>query len=315
MAVEEPNDEISKLIAERMMRVQDVRPPEGHSYYVLEAQTAAGERAGMFWMPGTEGGVPVFQSRELATDALQFIPPPQVFGFDEDAVGWGVQPMPAEEFLTLFLNPSVTFYVVLKVSDSGFEAQPLTDPQRAVPFASLSGADSPPQSDSEPAPAHVGGGREPNAETRLARASVEGLPPGERLWRLMEPAFDHDATVGTHGQRVLALTTYFIRDVENGGLDQALYNFPPAAVDFVLKGFDELGADEHAATVRAGILALFGATPPETQNERRRILDTRPRAWLDKHIDPLSDRLMGEDRLQSCFLRYVEAHPSEFFVD
>ncbi|QSQ17471.1 DMP19 family protein [Myxococcus landrumensis] len=111
------------------------------------------------------------------------------------------------------------------------------------------------------------------------------------------------------------MPTFFIRDVDNGGLDQALYNFTPAAVDFVLKALDEIGADEHAATVRSGMQALFGATPPATQKERRQILDTRPRAWLDKHIDPLSDRLMGEERLHDCFLRYVEAHPSEFFVD
>lgn len=63
------------------------------------------------------------------------------------------------------------------------------------------------------------------------------------------------------------------------------------------------------------MLALFGATPPETQSERRRILDTRPRAWLDEHIDPLSKRLFGEERLRNYFLRYIDAHPSEFFCD
>ncbi|WIG95714.1 DUF4375 domain-containing protein [Myxococcus sp. SDU36] len=113
----------------------------------------------------------------------------------------------------------------------------------------------------------------------------------------------------------LALTTFFIRDVGNGGLDQALYNFSPSDVNFVVKSFDALGAAEHAATVRAGMLVLFGATPPETQNERRRILDARPRAWLNEHIDPLSERLVGEERLEDCFLRYIDAHPSELFRD
>ncbi|TQF09916.1 DUF4375 domain-containing protein [Myxococcus llanfairpwllgwyngyllgogerychwyrndrobwllllantysiliogogogochensis] len=318
MSGEELNDEVTKLIAERLRRVADVLPPEGHAYHVVEAQTAAGERAGGLWMVGPEGGIPVFQSRELATEALQFVPPPQALGYlDESAVGWGVHALSADEFRTLFINPTVMLYVVLKVSDSGIEAQPLTEPREMTPPALTSGEHGPhvAMSGLEAAPAQVGEGGVMNAETRLARASVEELSPGERLWRLMEPAFDHDAKAGTHGQRVLALTTFFVRDVENGGLDQALFNFTPTAVDFVLKGFDEIGADEHAATVRAGMLALFGATPPETQNERRRIIDTRPRAWLDKHIDPLSERLMGEERLQSCFLRYVDAHPSEFFVD
>ncbi|MCP3167303.1 DMP19 family protein [Myxococcus qinghaiensis] len=38
----------------------------------------------------------------------------------------------------------------------------------------------------------------------------------------MEPASGYDTKAGTHGQQVLALTTFFIRDVDNGGLDQAL---------------------------------------------------------------------------------------------
>ncbi|NVJ24659.1 hypothetical protein HUW62_25865 [Myxococcus sp. AM011] len=125
MSEEEPNEEVTKLIADRLMRVPDVLPPEGHAYHVLEAQTAAGERAGGLWMIESEGGVPVFQSRELATEALQFVPPPHVFGYDEAAVGWGVHALSADEFRTLFINPSVTLYVVLKVSDSGIEAQPL----------------------------------------------------------------------------------------------------------------------------------------------------------------------------------------------
>ncbi|MFY2561701.1 hypothetical protein ACN469_29140 [Corallococcus terminator] len=125
MSMEEPNEEVVKLIADRLMRVPDVLPPAGHAYHIIEARTAAGKSAGGLWMPGAEGGVPVFQSRELATEALQFIPPPQVLGYDEAAVGWAVHALSADEFRALFINPSLTLYVVLKVSDSGIEAQPL----------------------------------------------------------------------------------------------------------------------------------------------------------------------------------------------
>ncbi|MBN8465134.1 DUF4375 domain-containing protein [Corallococcus exiguus] len=152
-------------------------------------------------------------------------------------------------------------------------------------------------------------------DTRLPRASVEGLPVGERLWRLMDPAWGHDAVEGTHGQQVLALTTFFIRDIGNGGLDQALYNFAPSSVELVLRSFEELGAAGHAALVKRGLDALFGSHPPGTLEARRRILDTKPRAWVDEHLGPLSEQLQGEEKLESCFLRYVDSHPSEFFSD
>lgn len=152
-------------------------------------------------------------------------------------------------------------------------------------------------------------------DTRLTRASANGLPKDGLLWRLMEPAWGHDPTEGTRGQRMLALMTYFIRDIGNGGLDQALYNFDPPEVDFVLRSLDEVGAVEHAAAVRSGLRAYFGEKPPATLEERRQIIDQHPRTWIDQHIDPLSRLLDDEGALEPYFLRYVEAHPVEFFID
>jgi hypothetical protein len=51
----EPNDDAVKLIADRMMRIPDVLPPEGCAYHIIEARTAAGESAGALLMPGAEG--------------------------------------------------------------------------------------------------------------------------------------------------------------------------------------------------------------------------------------------------------------------
>ena len=152
-------------------------------------------------------------------------------------------------------------------------------------------------------------------DTRLARESARNLPKGELLWKLMEPAWGHEPTEGTRGQQMLALTTFFIRDVCNGGLDQALYNFEPSSVDFVLKSLDELGAAEHAAAVRDGMHALWGPNPPATLDGRRRVIDGRSAGWMRKYMDPLSERLYDEERLEPHFLGYVEAHPSEFFID
>ena len=153
------------------------------------------------------------------------------------------------------------------------------------------------------------------SDTRLTRESIQGLSDAERLWRLMEPGWGHEPGNGTHGQQVLALTTFFIRDVCNGGLDQAFHNFSPSAVEFILRSLDELEATEHAAAVRAGLHALFGPHPPETLARRQRLLETRSREWLDEHVEPLNKRLYNEERLEPYLLRYVESHPSEFFRD
>jgi hypothetical protein len=152
-------------------------------------------------------------------------------------------------------------------------------------------------------------------DTRLSRKSVEGLSEDERLWKLMEPAWDHEPGMGTHGQQMLALTAFFIRDIGNGGLDQAIYNFSPAAVDFILKSFDALGATEHADAVRQGLQALFGPNPPRTLEARRTLLESRSRDWLDEHINPLSERLYDEGLLYPYYQRYIDANPSEFFRD
>ena len=40
-----------------------------------------------------------------------------------------------------------------------------------------------------------------------------------------------------------------------------------------------------------------------------------PADWLDAEIEPLNERLYGEEQLYPHFRRYVEAHPDEFFSD
>ena len=130
----------------------------------------------------------------------------------------------------------------------------------------------------------------------------------------MEPAWG-GRTAGTPGQRMLASTTYFLRDVANGGLEQALWNFDPADVNLVLESFDKLGATEQAATVRTAIKLLLGKSPPASLEQRRALIDNYSRQWLDKNIEPLNKQLYEEERMWSYYRQYVEQHPSEFFLD
>ena len=152
------------------------------------------------------------------------------------------------------------------------------------------------------------------SDTRLSRTSVAHLTDDDYFWTLMEPAWGSQSK-GTNGQRILACTTYFIRDVGNGGLEQALWNFDAAEVDSVIESLDQLGATRHAALVQSGLRALLGDSPPSTLEERRAIIDGRSREWLDKHIEPLNKQLYDEESLWPHFRQYVERHPSEFFFD
>lgn len=150
------------------------------------------------------------------------------------------------------------------------------------------------------------------SDTRLLRSNVEHLPDDEYFWTLMEPAWGEQSK-GTLGQRILAGTTYFIRDVGNGGLEQALWNFEPAEVNLVIESLDLLDASGHATVVRAGVRMLLGDSPPPTLEERRVIIDGLNREWLDEHVEPLNKQLYGEESLWPYYRKYIEQHPVEFF--
>jgi hypothetical protein len=152
------------------------------------------------------------------------------------------------------------------------------------------------------------------SDTRVLRKKVNHLSEDEYYWALMEPAWGERAA-GTPGQRVLASTTYFLNDVANGGLEQALWNFDPADVDLVLESLDKLGASEQAKVVRAAMRSLLGKAPSESLARRRALIDKRSRQWLDTNIEPLNRQLYDGSRLWPYYHQYIEEHPSEFFLD
>jgi len=151
-------------------------------------------------------------------------------------------------------------------------------------------------------------------DTRVLREKVRQLSEGEYFRALMEPAWGERAE-GTPGQRVLASTTYFLNDVANGGLEQALWNFDPADVDLVLESLDRLGASAQATVVRASMIYLLGRSPSESLERRRALIEKRSRQWLDTNIEPLNEQLYDETCLWPYYHQYIEKHPTEFFQD
>lgn len=149
-------------------------------------------------------------------------------------------------------------------------------------------------------------------DTRLARDSVEALSEEERFWQLMAPAWGESGR-GTRGQRMLACVTYFVRDVDNGGLDQAIGNRDGTELDEVRQALALLGAAEHVQLLERAEVALLGASPPASMEARQSTIDRRSRDWLDEHIEPLNESFYGEERLYPYFREYIARHPEEFF--
>lgn len=153
------------------------------------------------------------------------------------------------------------------------------------------------------------------SETRLTRASVIGLSDDDFFWALMEPAWN-DSNVGTAGQQLLARVTYFLRDAENGGLAQALWNRDAAEVAQVIADLERIGAEDQAVTVAEAERVLFPDMPsPASLDERRALLDRHELEWWAEQLAPFDARLAEETALWPHFRRYLEAHPAEFFRD
>ena len=151
-------------------------------------------------------------------------------------------------------------------------------------------------------------------DPRRARAEMHGLADDEYFWEMMVPAWD-DASAGTPGQRLLAVTTSLVRDVENGGMQQALWNRSGGQAEEAIAALERLGAAEQAAAARAAVRLLLGDAPPAALHARRAVLDAHPRAWVNEQVEPLDERLYDETRLWPCYRRYIDAHPAEFFRD
>ena len=149
-------------------------------------------------------------------------------------------------------------------------------------------------------------------DTRISREEVAGFSP-ERLYpALIQPVWD-DISRATAGQAVVASTTHFIREVDNGGLDQAFHNLTLEEIQFALDSFDRLGAGQHAAIVRLALARLVEGEWPRSDEELKTRLDEITREWIDENFDELDEQLYDERQLYPYFERFVAEYPDEFF--
>jgi len=143
------------------------------------------------------------------------------------------------------------------------------------------------------------------------------------FWALIEPLWP-DASVrnelrhiakATPGQRALYVLTLFMREVDNGGLEQFFFNSSGMYSEEVQKALRLLGAHDQLSAFEAALEIFPDGTVPEDQEERTDLVEAIPKQQRKRFFESLNERLYGEERLWPHFQRYIDAHPEEFFVN
>lgn len=158
---------------------------------------------------------------------------------------------------------------------------------------------------------------------RISSASVAGMDDDALFWAVIENARPDVAEPDvmqklqhcTPGQRALLSITLFIREVDNGGLEQFFWNSSGDVGDEVMTGFDRLGAPQKADILRRALAFFNSASATPDQATRRQLLGRHSEGEKDAFFEPLNKQLYGETKLWPLFRRYLDAHPDEFFVD
>jgi hypothetical protein len=158
---------------------------------------------------------------------------------------------------------------------------------------------------------------------RIPQSSVEGLHEDDYFWALIEPVWP-DASVeselkhiatATPGQRALYVVTLCIREVCNGGFEQFFFNSSGIYAREVRKALRLLAAEQHAAAFEKALEFFPGRQVPVDQELRQELLEAVSKSRRNTFFEPLNEAFYGEERIWPYFQKYVDTHPSEFFVD
>lgn len=158
---------------------------------------------------------------------------------------------------------------------------------------------------------------------RVPRSAVDGLEGDDFLWAVIEPTWPdssvhdelHHIAAATPGQRAIYTVTIFMRELDNGGLEQFYFNSSGIYAQAVLEGLRLLGADGDADIFQRSFAVFPNGQVPEDWRDRRAALSAIGRDELRHHFVPLEDQLYGEERLTPYFHAYIEKHPEEFFLE
>lgn len=122
----------------------------------------------------------------------------------------------------------------------------------------------------------------------------------------------------TPGQRGFIAVDWFGKEVCNGGIDQFFINSTGVLAHEAYEGFRMLEAKRYVELLEK-VFALFpDGRIPKNREERQAAVraiaeDVRKHAFGE--FDQTFYKLIDEDSIVSYGMRYLEAHPQEFFSD
>jgi hypothetical protein len=161
---------------------------------------------------------------------------------------------------------------------------------------------------------------------RIVRATTKGMEDEDILWAVIEPIWDELdlgeeedralVTELTPGQRGLIAVDWLTKEVFNGGIHQFFLNPTGVLAHEALEGFRMMRATRYAQGLETVYAAFPDGRVPRHHDQRQRALVALPeeiRTATFEEFDATLERLMDEDPLVAHAVRYVEAHPGEFF--
>ncbi|PKP59576.1 MAG: hypothetical protein CVT88_05120 [Candidatus Altiarchaeales archaeon HGW-Altiarchaeales-1] len=161
---------------------------------------------------------------------------------------------------------------------------------------------------------------------RISQKDINGLSDGDMIAAVILPIWpsgiEEDEldriSQGTPGQRALYCITLFMREVNNGGIEQFLRNSSGMYINEVLKGLDLVGARKDLEIVKEALKIFPDGEVPIDWDERDEMLDEQ----LEKlgiaeieYFDKFNEKLFGEERFYPLFIEYIKKHEDEFFYD
>jgi uncharacterized protein DUF4375 len=151
------------------------------------------------------------------------------------------------------------------------------------------------------------------ADTRIPQRDVRGLSDDALFEKLLGVAYEHQDSL-TPGQALIARLVSFIRDVDNGGITQALWNRDLDETEQVIGDFEVIGAAEHADAVRQAVRTLAGGRWPASDADMESRLERISIDWIEANMTRYDEMLYFENRLWPHFNLYLVAHPNDFFL-